>query len=89
MHQSCSCPVEEALIEIHLAGVSVRRVEDITKAPWGTWVSPGTVSNLNQKIYGQIEARRNQPIEGEHPHFHLDGILFERSQVAGTRWSAK
>jgi hypothetical protein len=34
--------VEEALIEMYLAGVSVRRVEDITEALWGTKVSPGT-----------------------------------------------
>src|SRR6266705_5168409 len=27
--------VEEALVEMHLAGVSVRRVEDITEALWG------------------------------------------------------
>jgi transposase-like protein len=59
--------VEEALIEMYLAGVSVRRVEDITEALWGTRVSPGTVSNLNRKIYGQIEAWRSQPIAGEHP----------------------
>ena len=43
--------MEEALIEMYLAGVSVRRVEDITEALWGTRVSPGTVSNLNKKIY--------------------------------------
>jgi transposase-like protein len=30
--------VEEALIEMYLAGVSVRRVEDITEALWGTGV---------------------------------------------------
>jgi putative transposase len=40
--------VEEALMEMYLAGVSVRRVEDITEALWGTRVSPGTVSSLNQ-----------------------------------------
>src|SRR3712207_7769046 len=34
--------VEEALIEMYLAGVSVRRVEDITEALWGTRISPGT-----------------------------------------------
>jgi transposase-like protein len=34
--------VEEALIEMYLAGVSVRRVEDITQALWGTRVGlPG------------------------------------------------
>jgi transposase-like protein len=40
------CSVEEALIEMYLAGVSVRRVEDITEALWGTKVSPGTISSL-------------------------------------------
>ncbi len=48
--------MEEALIEMYLARVSVRRVEDITEALWGTRVSPSAVSELNQKIYGQIEA---------------------------------
>lgn len=47
--------VEEALIEMYLAGVSVRRVEDITEALWGTKVSPGTISNFNKKAYGHIE----------------------------------
>ena len=50
--------MEEALIEMYLAGVSVRRVEDITQALWGTRVSVSTVSDLNQKIYKQIEHRR-------------------------------
>lgn len=71
--------VEEALIEMYLAGVSVRRVEDITEALWGTKVSPSTVSELNQRIYGQIEAWRNRPIEGEHAYVYLDGIWLKRS----------
>jgi transposase-like protein len=50
--------VEEALVEMYLAGVSVRRVEDITEALWGTRVSPSTVSELNQRIYAQIEEWR-------------------------------
>lgn len=60
------CSVEEAMIEMYLAGVSVRRVEDITEALWGTKVSPATVSKLNGKIYKHIEAWRNRPIEGHH-----------------------
>ena len=71
--------VEEALIEMYLAGVSVRRVEDITEALWGTRVSPSTVSELNQKVYQQIEAWRNKPIAGEHPYVYLDGISLKRS----------
>jgi transposase-like protein len=71
--------VEEALIEMYLAGVSVRRVEDITEALWGTRVSPGTVSNLNKKVYSRIEEWRNQPIVGTHPYVYLDGIALKRS----------
>jgi transposase-like protein len=59
--------------------VSVRRVEDITEALWGTRVSPSTVSELNQKIYLHIEAWRNRPIEGEHPYVFLDGIWLKRA----------
>jgi putative transposase len=71
--------VEEALVEMYLAGVSVRRVEDITEALWGTRVSPSTVSELNKKIYVQIDAWRNRPIEGEHAYVYLDGIWLKRS----------
>src|SRR5579862_5049871 len=71
--------VEEALVEMYLAGVSVRRVEDITEALWGTRVSPSTVSELNQKIYAQIETWRNRPIEGNHPYVFLDGLWLKRS----------
>src|SRR3954451_16380536 len=77
--------VEEALVEMYLAGVSVRRVEDITEALWGTRVSPSTVSELNKKIYGTIEAWRNQPIEGEHPYVYLDGIVLKRSWAGEVR----
>jgi len=71
--------VEEAMIEMYLAGVSVRRVEDITEALWGTKVSPGTVSNLNKKIYKHIEEWRNRPLSGEYPYVYLDGIVLKRS----------
>jgi len=70
--------VEEALVEMYLAGVSTRRVEDITEALWGTRVSSSTVSELNKKIYAQIEVWRNRPIEGEHPYVYLDGIWLKR-----------
>jgi putative transposase len=43
--------VEEAHIEMYLVGVSVRRVEDITEALWGSKVSPATISELNKKAY--------------------------------------
>lgn len=71
--------VEEALIEMYLAGVSVRRVEDITEALWGSRVSASTVSELNQKIYEHIETWRKRPLEGKHVYVYLDGIWLKRS----------
>ena len=43
--------VEDALIEMYLAGVSVRRVEDITETLWGSKVAPSSISELNKKAY--------------------------------------
>jgi transposase-like protein len=71
--------VEEALMEMYLAGVSVRRVEDITEALWGMRVSAGTVSELNQKVYERIEAWRNEPITGAYAYIYLDGISLKRT----------
>ena len=71
--------VEESLVEMYLAGVSVRRVEDITEALWGTKVSPGTISNLNKKVYEHIESWRNRVIIGSYSYVYLDGIWLKRS----------
>ena len=40
--------------------------------------SPQTVSELNQKIYEQIDAWR-APLLGEHTYVFLDGIWLKRS----------
>jgi putative transposase len=71
--------VEEALMEMYLAGVSVRRVEDITEALWGERVSSATVSRLNQELYERIEQWRNRPIQGRHAYVFFDGIWLKRS----------
>jgi transposase-like protein len=77
--------VEESLVEMYLAGVSVRRVEDITEALWGTRVSSSTVSRLNQRIYKHIEAWRNRAIEGDFPYVYLDGVVLKRSWAGEVR----
>ncbi len=71
--------IEEAIVQMYLAGVSVRRVEDVTEALWGTRVSSGTVSNLNKKVYKHIERWRTQKIEGNFAYVYLDGIVLKRS----------
>lgn len=72
--------VEEALMEMYLAGVSVRHVEDITEALWGCKVSPSTISELNKKAYVHIEEWRNRPLQGgKYPYVYVDGIYLKRN----------
>lgn len=56
--------VEKALIEMYLAGVSVRRMGDITEALWDSKVSPATISNLNKKAYVHIRDWWIRPLQG-------------------------
>ena len=71
--------VEEALIEMYLAGVSVRRVEDISEALWGSRVSASTISDLNQRAYVHIEEWRNRRLSGKYPYVYVDGIYLKRN----------
>ena len=71
--------VEEAIVEMYLAGVSVRRVEDITESLWGARVSAGTVSELNKKVYVHIEEWRTRELRGSYPYVYLDGIYLKRN----------
>ena len=79
-YQRRESSVEEALIEMYLAGVSVRRVEDITQVLWGSRVSPATISELNKKAYVHIEEWRNRPLQGgSYPYVYVDGIYLKRN----------
>ena len=71
--------VEEAMIEMHLAGVSTRRIEDVSEILWGSSVSAATVSNLNERAFEAVEAWRNRPLERAHPYVYVDGIYLKRS----------
>ncbi len=74
------------MIEMYPAGISMRRVEDITEALWGTRVSPGTVSNLNKKIYAKIDDWRHRKIGGNHPYVFLPSRQHLSDAPAG-RWT--
>ncbi len=72
--------VEEAFIEMYLAGVSEHRVKDITEALWDSKVSPATISELNKKAYVHIEDWRNRPLQGgKYPYVYVDGIYLRRN----------
>lgn len=71
--------VEEAMIEMYLAGVSTRRIEDVSEILWGSSVSAATVSNLNEKAFASIEEWRNRPLGRAYPYVYVDGIYLKRS----------
>ena len=64
---------------MYLAGVSVRRVEDISEALWGSRVSASTISDPNQKAYVHIEEWRNRKLSGKYPYVYVDGIYLKRN----------
>lgn len=78
--------VEEAMIEMYLAGVSTRRIEDVSEILWGSSVSAATVSNLNEKAFASVEEWRNRPLERAYPYVYVDGIYLKRSW-GGASWS--
>jgi len=71
--------VEEAMMEMYLAGVSTRRIEDVSEILWGSSVSAATVSNLNEKAFAGVEAWRTRPLEGDYPYVYIDGIFLKRA----------
>ena len=71
--------VEEAMIEMYLAGVSTRRIEDVSEILWGSGVSAATVPDLNGKAFASVEEWRNRPLERAYPYVYVDGIYLKRS----------
>ena len=71
--------IEEALVEMYLAGVSTRRINDISEMLWDSSVSAGTISNLNAKVYENIEKWRNRTLCGKYPYVYVDGIYLKRN----------
>ncbi|MCR5256752.1 MAG: IS256 family transposase [Desulfovibrio sp.] len=66
--------LEEAFVEMYLAGVSTRRVGDVVEALMGGSVSASTISRLNQKAYARLEEWRTRPLQGAYPYVYLDGV---------------
>lgn len=71
--------VEEAMIEMYLAGISTRRIEDVSELLWGSSVSAATVSNLNEKAFEAVEEWRSRPLTKAYPYVYIDGIYLKRS----------
>ena len=66
--------VEESLIDMYLAGVSTRQVDDISQLLWGDRMPSQTLSDKLKRIYGEIDEWRNRPLESEYPYVFMDGV---------------
>ena len=71
--------VEEALREMYLAGVSTRRVDDISQLLWGERMPSQTLSDKLKKIYKEIDEWRKRPLESKYPYVFVDGVWHKRS----------
>ena len=71
--------VEEALIDMCLAGVSTRRVDDISQLLWEDRMPSQTLSDKLKKVYEDIDSWRTRPLESEYPYVFMDGVRHKRS----------
>lgn len=86
--------VEEAIIEMYLAGVSTRRIEDVSEILWGAGFSAGTVSKPERQG-AQGRGRMEMPSSGPRipvrlhrrhlPEAQLGRLLRERGGHGGDR----
>lgn len=67
--------LEEAMLEMYLAGVLTRKVADVTETLCGVRKSSTAQSDLNKKLYERLKKWRERTIEGEYPYVYLDGIV--------------
>ncbi len=64
---------------MYLAGVSTRRVDDISQALWGARMPSQTLSDKLRKVYGDIDAWRERPLSQAYPYVFMDGVWHKRS----------
>jgi hypothetical protein len=71
--------VEEALIDMYLAGVSTRRVDDTGQALWGERMPSQTLSDRLKNVYVRIDQWRQRPLSQPYPYVFMDGVWHKRS----------
>lgn len=70
--------VEEALIDMYLAGVSTRQVDDVSQLLWGDRMPSQTLSDKLKKVYADIDEWRDRPLEQDYPYLFMDGVWHKR-----------
>ncbi len=66
-------------MEMCLAGVGTRRVDDTGRLLRGERMPSQTLSDKLKKIYKEIDEWRKRPLESECPYVFVDGVWRKRS----------
>ena len=75
--------VEEAILEIYLSGISVRKIAGVTDALSKVKIGKDAVSRIAKRLEGEQRAWRGRPLkEKAYPYLYLDATYLK------VRWGA-
>lgn len=66
------------MIDMYLAGVSTRQVDDVSRLLWGDRMPSQTLSDKLKKVYADIDEWRGRPLEQDYPYLFMDGVWHKR-----------
>jgi transposase-like protein len=79
--------LEEKILGLYGRGVSTRDIQDTLYELYGVDVSPSLISQVTDKVWEQVEAWQNRPLEAIYPVIFMDAIhvkLRRDGKVANT-----
>ncbi|TWH47273.1 IS256 family transposase [Sporomusa sp. KB1] len=69
--------MEEKILSLYAAGLSIRDVSDQIKSLYDVEISPELVSKISEKIMPQLTEWQNRPLEAVYPFIFLDAIHYK------------
>ena len=66
--------LEEKILGMYARGVSTRDIQDALTEMYGVEVSPSLISKVTDKIWENVEAWQNRPLDAIYPIVYLDAL---------------
>lgn len=66
--------LEEKILGMYARGVSTRDIQDALTEMYGVEVSPSLISKVTEKIWENVEAWQNRPLDAIYPIVYLDAL---------------
>lgn len=78
--------IDMTVLNMFLAGVSTRRVEEVLKYILGDKsISCGTVSNIVKKLDKLVNKYHNRPLKDDYSYLIIDGVYISSKSITGHR----